>query len=213
MADISNWVVVAATLIGPILAVQTQKWIERSRARRDAMEWVCRTLMATRRARLSGDHVRALNMIDLAFYGSVIFGKQWQRPSEKKVTTAWKVYLDKLCIDLTDATDAQVESVITQRNTAFLDLLAAVCNAMSYSFDSVQLEKAAYSPIAHGELENKQRLLLEETISVLQGDKPIKMEVVSFPVNPQAAHAHQVMVAQVVAATVDGAIKVRAAVD
>jgi hypothetical protein len=64
----SDWAIVSATLLGPILAVQAQKWLERWRDYRNRKMWVFQTLMATRAARLEAEHVRALNMIDLVFY-------------------------------------------------------------------------------------------------------------------------------------------------
>ncbi|MBG1249207.1 hypothetical protein F4W02_18855 [Burkholderia pseudomallei] len=70
---------VAATVAGPILAVQAQKWVERARASAQRRDWIFGTLMATRQDRVSMEHVRALNMIDLAFYGTRVLGKVWRR--------------------------------------------------------------------------------------------------------------------------------------
>jgi hypothetical protein len=65
-----------------------------------------------------------------------------------------------------------------------------------------------YIPIAHNEIENKQLQLLDSAVNVLQGNQPIKMEVVGFPTNPDAAAAHRQMIDQVVAATEGGAVKI-----
>ncbi|MGZ7172458.1 DUF6680 family protein [Burkholderia gladioli] len=63
-----------ATLLGPVLAVQAQKWVERAREATNRKQSVFTTLMATRQSRVSIDHVRALNSIDLAFYGRRVLG-------------------------------------------------------------------------------------------------------------------------------------------
>ena len=63
----AEWAIVFATLLGPILAVQAQKVLEGLREYRAAKLWVFRSLMTTRMQRLSIDHVRTLNMIDICF--------------------------------------------------------------------------------------------------------------------------------------------------
>ncbi len=60
---------VVSTLLGPVLAVQAQKWVERARAKADLRMWIFSTLLATRATKVAPEHVRALNMIELAFYG------------------------------------------------------------------------------------------------------------------------------------------------
>jgi hypothetical protein len=67
MLDLKDWSIIGATILGPILAVQAQKWVEIIRERRGRKLWIFHTLMATRAARTSTEHVQALNMIDLIF--------------------------------------------------------------------------------------------------------------------------------------------------
>src|SRR5438034_8791127 len=92
----SDWVLVSATVLGPVLAVQAQKWVERSREKRNRKDWVFLTLMATRAATLSGEHVRALNTIDLAFYGSRVLGRNIRSRKDQSVIDAWREYYDHL---------------------------------------------------------------------------------------------------------------------
>jgi hypothetical protein len=74
--------IVFATLLGPVLAVQAQKWIERARERKQRKIGIFRTLMATRAAFLSPAHVEALNAVPIEFYGN------------RKIVNSWKEYLD-----------------------------------------------------------------------------------------------------------------------
>jgi uncharacterized protein DUF6680 len=62
-------IIAAATIAGPILAVQAQKWVERATERRRGQLQVFYWLMATRATRLSNEHVQALNRIELVFRG------------------------------------------------------------------------------------------------------------------------------------------------
>ena len=85
--ETKDWVIVGATIAGPVLAVQAQKWVERARAAAQRRDWIFTTLMGTRQARVSFDHVRALNMIDLAYYGTRIpfIGWVWRNGREKAI--------------------------------------------------------------------------------------------------------------------------------
>ena len=93
-----EWLIIASTLLGPILAVQAQKWVERAREAVQRRNWIFITLMATRQARVSFEHVRALNSIDLAFYGRRMLGRAWRTPSSQAVLGAWHDYHGHLSV-------------------------------------------------------------------------------------------------------------------
>ena len=59
-----------AVLLSPLIALQVSDRLQQSRERRQRKVHVFRTLMATRAAALAPDHVQALNVIDVEFYGS-----------------------------------------------------------------------------------------------------------------------------------------------
>src|SRR6266700_612523 len=85
---VAEGILIIVTLFtGPVAAVQAEKWLERRHASRKGKDYVFRTLMATRAAKVSPEHVQALNMIDLEFYG---------RGKNRRVRDAWKAYLDHL---------------------------------------------------------------------------------------------------------------------
>ena len=77
-----DWGVVFATLVGPILAVWASEWRQRRRAVHDRKEWVFRTLMTTRGAKMQPLHVEALNHIVFAF----------PQQSHPEVFDAWNLY-------------------------------------------------------------------------------------------------------------------------
>ena len=52
--ELKDWWVVAATVLGPILAVQAQKAVEAYRERRTRKSRLFELLMATRASRVSG---------------------------------------------------------------------------------------------------------------------------------------------------------------
>lgn len=153
--------------------------------------------MATRSARVSADHVQALNMIDLIFYGRRILGIHRRSKTETAVLDAWHEYLDHL------NTKYEKENLalwITKGDELFVNLLYSLAVDVGYRFDRVQLKKGAYSPVAHGELEIEQQQLRKLAIDLFSGIQPLRMEVTSFPVHEEALRAQLELQAKLVAA-------------
>jgi hypothetical protein len=127
---LSEFLTIAAIVLGPILAVQVEKLVEARRERNRARRGLFHALMATRAARVSPDHVRALNAIDLVFR------------KDKEVREAWKVYLDHLNDSLLLEKDP---GGWAQRGDDYLvKLLAEMSAVLKYDFDEVQLRRAIY---------------------------------------------------------------------
>jgi hypothetical protein len=205
--DTKDWMVVAATIVGPILAVQAQKWVEVFRERRNRKLRVFQQLMATRAARLSAEHVQGLNMIDLVFYGSHVLGIHHRSKTERTVIEAWREYHDHLS---TKVTDAAIPVWNTQGEELFVNLLFAIAADVSFKFDRVQLKKGAYSPMAHSDLENEQTAIRRMALQLLSGNSALKMDVTKFPIDDDALKA-QVALQKAMSGAFngDGALNVR----
>lgn len=165
MADVA---IVFATLMGPILAVQAQKWLERGRAIEDRRNAIFRQLMATRAARLSPGHVEALNAVPVEFYGS--------KGKLKQINDAWKNYLDHHSADF-----ATNDAWMQKREDLFMDLLHPISQFLGYEFSKSQLSRDIYSPKAHGELENEQTIIRKGMAKLFNGEISIPMAVTDFP--------------------------------
>jgi hypothetical protein len=163
-------VIAVATLLGPVLAVQAQKWIERATERKRGRAQVFATLMATRATRLSPDHVNALNRIELEFNG--------RGSKTKAVRNAWRMYADKLNDSIDPSNDAAVASWSAERDNRFIDLMFEMSNAVGYDFDRVQLRRGIYYPVAHSDYENRQKKILSDLEKVLAGEQAIPMRLV-----------------------------------
>ena len=175
-----------AVLSGPVLAVQAQKWIERAREKRNRKLWIFHTLMATRAARVAGEHVQALNMIDLAFYGRRAFSINYKTKRERQVVDAWKEYFDHLHQNFPDT---ELQTWRSRGDELFVNLLFAISRDVNFDFDRVSLKRGIYSPRAHGELELDQLAIRKLMLSVLSGTQPLKMAVISLPGPPEVAPA------------------------
>lgn len=178
---LGEWLTIVAVLAGPILAIQAQKWVERRQAKTGMKDGIFRTLMATRAARLAPEHVQALNMIDIAFYEKRSFGRQRQTNAERQVCIARRAYFDALDVDVKAMSESKAEQWAHNRDEKFYALLAAIATAQNFDFDSVDLRRAVYSPVAHGAIELDQEAIRIGLAKLLKGEVALPMRVVNFP--------------------------------
>lgn len=177
-----NWGVVAivlATLLGPVAAVQAQKWLERANEASRRRRQIFQTLMATRATRLSVAHVEALNAIPVEFYGP--------RNSElKTIVDDWHAYLTNLGTN-TNLLDAANTAVLFQkRSELFVDLLFGISKFLGYSFSKVEIQQDFYHPQGHVDVEMEQAIIRKGVAKLLSGELTLPMSVKEFPVDADA---------------------------
>lgn len=153
-------VTITAIVLGPILALWAQRWSERRRESRQRKLWIFRELMATRTMRLSARHVEALNLIDLEFDA---------KGANTKVLDAWKLYLDSL--GETPPEGHLRDAHFQKREDLFVDLMFEMGQSLGFSFNKVAIKRNAYSPIAHGEIEDDIRLIRRGVVELLSGKR------------------------------------------
>lgn len=181
--DVKDLVMTCAVILGPILAVQIQKYLEQFRDKKQRRLNIFRTLMSTRAERLSREHVQALNMIDIEFYGRLlpIIRIRYQSNKEQSVTHAWKSYNSHLN-KKNEYNDSNIW--MAKGDDLFTDLLYALSQSMSYDFDKVQLQRDCYRPVAHGNLEMTQMRILLGIEKILIGDGSLPMHITNLLNNP-----------------------------
>ncbi len=147
----SNIVIAFAVLAGPLIAVQVQKWLEEFREKRKNKQLVFATLMRTRAARVSPEHVQALNAIEIVFFG--------KKKKDTDVVTGWRTYLDHLNVPHPKGVDEEIRAAkqvswAEESDRLFIELLKRMADALGYKFDRVTLKRSCYSPRAEGERED-----------------------------------------------------------
>ncbi len=164
---------IVAIICGPILAVQVQKWLERFKEKKRLKQEIFRILMATRSAPLSPQHVQALNMIDIGFYG--------KRKKHTRVAVAWKAYLDHLYNAPKDLKNPNYQTQMTVWQEATPDRLTALLFEMSkalhYSFDKVHIKRGGYTPQLYGEAEMAQYNLRNSLGDLFAGKTSIPVRI------------------------------------
>lgn len=176
--NISEGILILATFTGPIAAVQAQKWIERHREKRRSKDAIFRTLMATRAARVSAEHVEALNMVDLEFYGG--------GAKEKRVRESWKQYLDHLNSPYNEGSMATWNM---RQLELFIELLYQMGRCLGYDLDKTHIKNSFYSPVAHGDLEKDQDLIRRALVKILTGNTSIPVTLIPRSLADEETHA------------------------
>lgn len=169
---ISDWLVILAIIVAPILAIQIQKFIEEKKEAKARKMQVFRALMATRATPLYPQHVEALNMIDIEFFGN------------KEITEAWKLLLDNFVNYPKDTKDQDYKTKLdacTEKSQDLLcDLLYEMAKSMNYNFDKVHLKRGAYIPKGHADYILDQEFIRRAFVGVLLGQVPIPIKVVNM---------------------------------
>ncbi|MGO4390536.1 DUF6680 family protein [Variovorax sp. M-6] len=173
---LNEWLIIGAALAGPVLAVQAQKWVELVRAEANKRAWIFETLMTTRGARLSHEHVRALNAIDLAFYGRRIFGVAHRERNAQEVIDAWRNYHAHLSRPVPTTPEGGANWGATSEER-FVNLLAALAKANRYNFERSQLQSGGYTPMAYTNVDQEQQALRMGLMQVIGGYRTLPVEV------------------------------------
>ncbi len=165
---VTDLAIVFATAIGPILAIQIQKIIERRQEKRQLQLSIFKTLMSTRVSRMSERHVDALNMIPIEFYGQKYI----------RILNAWKTYINHLSPNETDA-----ETWGNKSNELYITLVKELASNLGYSFYDEELKKEIYSPMLYHNIQSDNEDIRTGVAKILRGERSLPMEVTSFPVD------------------------------
>ncbi len=135
-----DWLTVAAIVIGPVLALLTQRALDRLREHKNRRVQLYLTLMSTRAVGLSPAHVQALNSIDTVFGGR----------GDQKIRDAWQKVLEHLATD--PATERWGERLLDLKT----DLYQAIGSAVGYNYGIDYLKTRVYAPRAYVDMEQEQ---------------------------------------------------------
>ena len=159
---------IIAIVLGPILAVQAEKLLQRRREDKSRRLNIFKTLMATRGSSLSFAHVEALNRIDLEFSDD----KKYQ-----KVIAAWKEYFDNL--GQKAQTDEQLTVWVARNEELLANLLYEMGQSLGYKFDKVLIKRNMYSPAGHERVERENELIRKGLLDVLKAETAIPMTIIN----------------------------------
>lgn len=164
----SEWIMIIAVVLGPILAVLTQIFVQRYQEKRTQKFWVFSTLMNLRGAALAPDFVRALNYIDVVFH------------KNKKVRERWQTLLQHFTSDAYKPQNFGAQTIETSRDL-LAELLAEMAKELDYRFDHTHIKNSAYYPAGHGQYETELQEIRQKSIEILKGNASINVVVKEEP--------------------------------
>ncbi len=164
--ETSDILTIIAIILGPIIAVQLEKYLQRRREIRERKHIVFKTLMATRDSSLSLAHVEALNRIDLKFSNDSKY---------KKVIEAWKEYFDNLRQKFESNEELKIWAAKNEELLA--NLLYEMGQSLGYKFDKVLIKRNMYSPVGHARIERENELIREGLIKILHGETLLPVNI------------------------------------
>ncbi|MGH7083688.1 MAG: DUF6680 family protein, partial [Acetobacteraceae bacterium] len=148
--------VVFATFFGPIAAVLITRIIDTTRRRRERRLDVFRSLMGSRRAPLSPERVRALNMVEIEFNG---------------VQSVERAYHDLMThINLTPPLPGDWHQ---RQRTLLTKLLSKMATVLGYKLQQLDMLEGGYYPQGFADIESEQQAVRQQLVAVLSGQRPL----------------------------------------
>lgn len=126
--------------------------------------------MATRRVGISPEHVNALNLVEVDFYGCV------------KVQDQWKTYKEHLF-----STGPEDVAWHEKKERLLANLLFEMAAALRFNIPAMEIFKGGYAPKGWEHRDNRQFEAMEYIYALSQGTKvvPIWLSGVTPPPSPE----------------------------
>ncbi len=139
-----------AILFGPIIAVYLTELRAKKRSDKDRQLHVFRSLMATRRSRLSNEHVQALNLVEIEF------------SSQKNVLNSYNNLIsffgDGKWWNVPNPSDQDLQNRSNKHDDLLVDLLSKMARCLGYNnFGELSILRGGYFPALH--VDNQQDVL------------------------------------------------------
>jgi hypothetical protein len=157
-----EWITVAAIVLGPVLALFSQRVLDRLREKKERRVQLFLTLMRTRATPLAPDHVNALNSIDVVF----------DSDPDQKIREAWRKLLNHIMADTNHPTWQE------RFNDLKVELLKEIGLRVGYSFDIDYLKRQVYYPKAFSDIE-ADALQLRTTLTKALTEDGLKVQLVA----------------------------------
>ena len=167
-----TWAIVAATGLGPIIAVAitigVTIWREGVTSKYNRRLYVFRTLMATRRLAISADHVNALNMVEVDFY---------KCPNVEK---EWKGYKDHL-----NKPPPEDDKWREDKEKLLANLLFEIAAVLHFNIPAMEIFKGGYAPGGWAHRDQRSTGALEYIHELSAGTKQLPIWLhAATPVQP-----------------------------
>lgn len=143
---------ILAILLSPVIAVLVTIFLQSRKAKKDYKMYIFSALIATRHSPINDETVRALNMIDIAFY------------KDKNVRKLWREYYEMLHNKGLDN-----ELGYKTRQTKNLELITEMAKVLGYGKEITALDvERVYYPVGLGQAFSRSEEIANELLRVLK---------------------------------------------
>jgi hypothetical protein len=173
-----EWITIIAIVVGPIVAVLTQLWIQQYNKKRDQKLFVYAQLSSNRATWANIDFVRAMNLVDVVFYKNrAVREKRAKLMTHIKKTTGADGILQP--VDWDKAKDV------------FAEMLDLMGKELGFDFEHTEIKDSAYYPVAHETLDRLAIEMREKAMEVLNGKRGLNV-IVYAPANQAGGDPPQI---------------------
>lgn len=154
--EAKDWWLLIGAVMGPILAVAATRIVDELRDNRARRNAVFVSLMSTRRAQLTPEHVQALNLIEIEFANSqrvISELKAYMALMEERTLPLSRFERDEAVKSAQKQAD---EDLIRRRRRAFGSLVQAIGKKIGRNVDRYDIVEGGYYPGGWGEAETLQ---------------------------------------------------------
>lgn len=161
-SEIFGWSILAATFLGPIVAVLMTRYIDHLREKGSRRLSIFRTLMATRRAWLSPDHIAALNQVELDFQNAT------------GVMNTYRAYMKHLA---TRFEPNDNDRVAHERQSMRTKILSEMAKSLGIRVEQLDIFEGGYMPQGHVDIEREQAAIRRLLSEIADGKRSLPIEV------------------------------------
>lgn len=165
-----TWATLLAIVIGPFLAIVTDRWMARKDKEHERRMFVYSELMLTRDERASKRHGKAINMVRLVFH----------KNSDKKVISAFEDYFQTLGYQYPATSDPskwdeKFQQQLAHQNKCFVDLLFEISRRVKHCISREQIATEIFLPHGAQYRESRFDTLMEMLLEYLRGSRALSI--------------------------------------
>jgi hypothetical protein len=170
----SDLLTIIAIILGPVLALLTQRVLDLLREKKNRRAQLFFDLMSSRATPLAANHINALNSIDFVF-------DRWR---DHKVRSAWREVMNQL----NKAPGAELVQWTDRLNDLKVDLFRAIGKRIGYNFSTDYLKRYIYYPSYYGQME-ADLLTIRKALTTALTDNGLNVKLIEPAVAAQGPNS------------------------
>jgi hypothetical protein len=165
-----------------VIAFVVGDWItdakEKTKRRHQVFQslWLTRNDMNMMGGRMSPEHVRALNMIEIEFTATGLDRFLGRVEECDAVIEAWHIYRNAFFVpDFADPSSPEAQEFFAARDLLLVNLLAQMSRLLGFNFTPEKILDSSYAPKGHSQVEAQIGDLRMALLELAQGKRPLQI--------------------------------------